>query len=148
MNLKDLLKDVEYQCIQGDVDREITSLVYDSRKVEKDCVFVCITGAVRDGHDFAGEVVEHGASVLIVEKEVMVEEPVTVIQVENTRLALAEASAAYFGHPANEMVTIGITGTKGKTTATYMIRSILEASGYKTGLIGTIETIIGEETIP
>ena len=148
MNLKELLKNVEYRCMQGDVDREITSLVYDSRKVEEDCVFVCITGAVRDGHDFAGEVVEHGAGVLIVEKDVEVKESVTVIRVENTRLALAEVSAAYFGHPAEEMVTIGITGTKGKTTATYMIRSILEASGYKTGLIGTIETIIGEESIP
>ena len=73
---------------------------------------------------------------------------VTVIRVEDTRLALAQASAAFFGHPAKELTTIGITGTKGKTTATYMVRSILEHSGYKTGLIGTIETIIGEEKIP
>lgn len=70
------------------------------------------------------------------------------IRVSDTRLALAKASAAYFGHPAKELITIGITGTKGKTTATYMVRSILESSGFKTGLIGTIETIIGDEKIP
>lgn len=148
MRLMELLEDMEYQCLQGTVDREVTTLVYDSRKVEQDSVFVCIVGAVRDAHDFAGEVAEKGAAVLIVEKEVAVPEQVTVIRVENTRLALAQASAAYFGHPARELITIGITGTKGKTTATYMVRSILEASGYPTGLIGTIESIIGEESIP
>lgn len=148
MKLTGLLEDMTYRCVQGSVDREITTLVYDSRKVEKDSVFVCITGTVRDAHDFAEEVAEKGAAVLIVEKEVTVPENVTVIQVEDTRLALAQVSAAYFGHPARELITIGITGTKGKTTATYMVRSILEASGFQTGLIGTIESIIGEETIP
>lgn len=111
-------------------------------------MFVCISGAVRDGHDFAKDVVEHGVTVLLVEKEVEVPADVTVLRVADTRLGLAEASAAYFGHPARELTTIGITGTKGKTTATYMVRSILEHSGYKTGLIGTIETIIGDEVIP
>lgn len=148
MKVIDLLEGMEYQCIQGDTDREITTLVYDSRKVEKDSVFVCIAGAVRDGHDFAQEVAKKGASVLFVEKQVDVPEEVTVILTKDTRQALAIASAAYFGHPAKELTTIGITGTKGKTTATYMVRSILEKSGFKTGLIGTIETIIGEETIP
>lgn len=148
MKLVDLLEEMEYECVQGSVDRDISTLVYDSRKVERDSVFVCITGAVRDAHDFAGEVAEKGAAVLIVEREVSVPDAVTVIRVENTRLALAQASAAYFGHPARELITIGITGTKGKTTATYMVRSILEASGYPTGLIGTIESVIGEESIP
>ncbi len=148
MKLVDLLEEMEYECVQGSVDRDISTLVYDSRKVERDSVFVCITGAVRDAHDFAGEVAEKGAAVLIVEREVSVPDAVTVIRVENTRLALAQASAAYFGHPARELTTIGITGTKGKTTATYMVRSILEASGYPTGLIGTIESVIGEESIP
>ncbi len=148
MKLTDLLEGIDYQCIQGEIDREITTLIYDSRKAEKGSVFVCISGAVRDGHDFAQEVVEKGASVLFVEKEVKVSGEVTIILVKDTRTALAYASAAYFGHPAKELATIGITGTKGKTTATYMVRSILEHSGFKTGLIGTIETIIGEETIP
>lgn len=148
MKLQDLLGEVEYTCLQGNVEKEISTLAYDSRKVASGSVFVCISGAVRDGHDFAVEVVEKGATVLIVEKPVAVPSDVTVLQVSDSRLALAQLSAAYFGHPAKELTTIGITGTKGKTTATYMVRSILEASGFKTGLIGTIETIIGEETIP
>lgn len=148
MKLRELLQDVEYQCLQGTTDRDITTLVYDSRKVVEGSVFVCIVGAVRDAHDFAGEVAQKGAAVIIVEREVAVPDDVTVIRVEDTRLCLAQASAAYFHYPAREMTTIGITGTKGKTTATYMVRSILEASGYRTGLIGTIETIIGEETTP
>lgn len=148
MKLRELLQDVEYQCLQGTTDRDITTLVYDSRKVVEGSVFVCIVGAVRDAHDFAGEVAQKGAAVIIVEREVAVPDDVTVVRVEDTRLCLAQASAAYFHYPAREMTTIGITGTKGKTTATYMVRSILEASGYRTGLIGTIETIIGEETTP
>ena len=148
MKLLELLEDMEYECLQGSLDKEITSLIYDSRKAEDGAVFVCISGAVRDGHDFAKEVAEKGCTTLIVEKKVEVPEDVTLICVKDSRLALAQASAAYFGHPADELTTIGITGTKGKTTATYMVRSILEASGIKTGLIGTIETIIGDETIP
>ncbi len=148
MRLVDLLEDMEYQCIQGEIEKEIGTLVYDSRKAEQDSIFVCISGAIRDGHKFAAEVVEKGASVLIVEKDVAVEDSVTVLKVKDTRAALAELSAAYFGYPAKELVTVGITGTKGKTTATYMVQSILEASGFKTGLIGTIETIIGDKRIP
>lgn len=148
MKLAELLKDIEYDCLQGSTDREISKLIYDSRKAEKDAVFVCISGAVRDGHDFADEVTAGGVTVLVVEKPVDVPKDVTVIKVKDTRIALANLSAAYFGHPADELTTIGITGTKGKTTAVYMVRSILEASGFKTGLIGTIETVIGDETIP
>ena len=148
MRLSQLLLDMDYTVLQGEQEREISTLVYDSRKVEQDSVFVCISGAVRDGHDFAPEVAAKGAAVLIVEKEVTVPDEVTVIRVADSRLALAQLSAAYFDHPAKELTTIGITGTKGKTTATYMVRSILEASGFKTGLIGTIETIIGDTVIP
>lgn len=148
MKLGQLLEGMKYECVQGDTDREISVLIYDSRKACDDAVFVCISGAVRDGHDFAEEVVAAGVKTLIVEKDVTVSPDVTVIKVGDTRLALAELSAAYFGHPAREITTIGITGTKGKTTATYMVKSILEGAGFKTGLIGTIETIIGDEKIP
>ena len=148
MKLGQLLEGMKYECVQGDTDREISVLIYDSRKACDDAVFVCISGAVRDGHDFAEEVVAAGVKTLIVEKDVTAAPDVTVIKVGDTRLALAELSAAYFGHPAREITTIGITGTKGKTTATYMVKSILEGAGFKTGLIGTIETIIGDEKIP
>lgn len=148
MKLTELLAEVSYTCLQGELDREITQLVYDSRKAVKDGIFVCISGAVRDGHAFANEVCEKGITVLVVEKPVTVPPGVTVLLVENSRLALAQLSAAYFGHPARQLKTIGITGTKGKTTTTYMVKSMLEQSGFKTGLIGTIETIIGEKHIP
>ncbi|MCD8365535.1 MAG: UDP-N-acetylmuramoyl-L-alanyl-D-glutamate--2,6-diaminopimelate ligase [Clostridiales bacterium] len=148
MKLRDLICKLDYKCVQGSADREITSLVYDSRKIEEGSVFVCITGAVSDGHKYAAQAAEQGAAAVIVEKEVEVPDTLTVIRVEDTRIALAEMSAAYFGYPAQELKTIGITGTKGKTTATYMVKSILEHSGYRCGLIGTIEMIIGEEKIP
>lgn len=152
MKLKDLLEKLEYSCLQNGQDNaqneEITGLVYDSRKVTEGSVFVCISGAVRDGHDFAEEVAKKQAAAIIIEKDIPLPENITVIRVADTRLALACMSAAYFGYPAEKLKTIGITGTKGKTTTTYMVRSILEGAGIKTGLVGTIEAIIGDEVIP
>ncbi len=149
MKLEALLQEIPYTLIQGTTDREITSLVYDSRKMVPQGVFVCISGSLRDAHDFIPDVVRKGAAAVVVEKDVAVEDPeVTVIRVADTRYALACMAAAYFGHPARKLKTIGITGTKGKTTTTYMIKSILESAGLKVGLIGTIEIIIGKERIP
>lgn len=148
MVLEQMLKQFEYTLVQGDVHCQVTELVYDSRKVEKDSVFVCISGAVTDGHEYIGEVVKKGAAAVIVEKDTAFPEGVTVIKTANTRLALACMSAEFFGNPASKLKTIGITGTKGKTTTTYMIKSILENTGKKVGLIGTIETIIGDQVIP
>ncbi len=148
MKLTTLLERLEYEVIQGNEDIEITELVNDSRKVVEGSVFVCISGAVVDGHDFVEDVVAKGAIALIVEKDVEAPEHVTVIKVADTRYALALTSAAYFGYPADQLKVIGITGTKGKTTTTYMVKSILEKVGHKVGLIGTIEAIIGEEVIP
>jgi UDP-N-acetylmuramoyl-L-alanyl-D-glutamate--2,6-diaminopimelate ligase len=148
MKLINLLEQMDYTHVQGDLQLDITNLVYDSRKVKEGSVFVCISGAVSDAHNFIPEVVEHGATAIIIEKDVELPDGVTVIKVANTRLALANMSAAYFDYPASKLKTIGITGTKGKTTTTYMVRSILEGAGIKTGLIGTIEAIIGDEVIP
>ncbi|MEF2953933.1 MAG: UDP-N-acetylmuramoyl-L-alanyl-D-glutamate--2,6-diaminopimelate ligase [Blautia sp.] len=146
--LTDLLEHLEYQCIQGTTDKEVLSVVSDSRKAGPGSLFFCIKGAVSDGHTYAKEVAEKGASVLVVQDLVEVPEHVTVIQVPDSRYAMACISAAWFDHPAEKLKTIGITGTKGKTTTTYLVKSILENAGHKTGLIGTIETIIGEEHIP
>lgn len=147
MKLSQLLERMEYTCVQGSADIPVSHLLYDSRNACPDGVFVCISGAVMDGHTFISDVVMKGVTAVIVEKEVKAPAHVTVIRVENTRVALAYMSAAYFGYPAEQLKTIGITGTKGKTTTTYMVRSILENSGFKTGLIGTIETIIGKKVI-
>ena len=148
MNLLSLLEHLEYKCLQGSTEQEVSSVVYDSRKVEEGSLFICIRGAVVDGHKFIPDVVAKGAKTLIVEEAVEAPEDVTVIQVEDTRYAMAFISAAWFGHPAEKLKTIGITGTKGKTTTTYMVKSILENAGYKVGLIGTIEAVIGEKHIP
>ena len=148
MKLVSLLEKLEYTCLQGSTDQEVKNVIYDSRKVEEGSLFICIRGAVVDGHKFVPDVVAKGAKVLIVEEAVEAPEDVTVIQVEDTRYAMAFISAAWFGHPAEKLKTIGITGTKGKTTTTYMVKSILENAGYKVGLIGTIEAVIGEKHIP
>ena len=148
MKLTKLLEKLEYQIIQGTDQVEITSLVYDSRKVEEGSVFVCIVGMVSDGHDFVSDVVSKGATTLIVEKPIEVPAHVNVILVTETRRALAFMSGAYFDYPAQKMKLIGITGTKGKTTTTYIIKSILEEVGHKVGLVGTIEAIIGEQHLP
>ena len=148
MRLKELLERLDYETVRGSDEVEVTTLVNDSRKVEKGSVFVCISGAVSDGHRYIPDVAEKGAAAVVVERDVEVPEGVTVIRVEDTRYALALMSAAYFGYPAEKLKVIGITGTKGKTTTTYMIKSILDSVGYQVGLIGTIEAIIGEKHIP
>ena len=148
MRLTQLLERLRYELSQGSDEINVTELINDSRKVTEGSVFVCISGAVSDGHAYAGDVAEKGAAALVVEKDVDVPENVTVIRVEDTRYALALMSAAYFGYPAEKLKVIGITGTKGKTTTTYMVKSILEGVGHKVGLIGTIEALIGEKSIP
>ena len=147
--LKELLAKIDYECIRGTLDKEVADIIYDSRKVVPDSMFICIPGAIVDGHSFAADAVRSGAGVLVVEKEVEIPEDneVTVIKVENTHYAMAFLSAAFFGYPAEEMKIIGITGTKGKTTTTYLVKSILEHAGRKVGLIGTIEIIIGDTHI-
>ena len=148
MRLTELLQNLEYICVQGSLDTEVRSVVFDSRKADKDSLFICIKGAVSDGHKYAEDVAAKGASVLVVQDHVAVPEHVTVIKVPDSRYAMACISAAWFGHPAEKLKVIGITGTKGKTTTTYLVKSILENAGHKVGLIGTIEAIIGDKVIP
>lgn len=146
--LTSLLARLDYEVVQGDPKIEITDLVYDSRKITKGCLFVCIKGTVVDGHTFVKEAAEKGAAAVLVQDETDAPEELTVIRTKDTRYGLALVSAAWFHHPAEELKVIGVTGTKGKTTTTYMVKSILENAGYKVGLIGTIEAIIGDEVIP
>ena len=147
--LKDLLSKIDYECICGTTDKEVTDIIYDSRKVVPGSMFICIPGAIVDGHTFAAQAAAAGAGVIVAEKEIELPEDaqVTVIKVQDTHYAMAFISAAFFGYPAEEMKIIGITGTKGKTTTTYLVKSILEHAGRKVGLIGTIEIIIGETHI-
>lgn len=148
MSLIQLLEHLQYEVVQGSDDIPVTELLNDSRKVCEGSVFVCISGAVSDGHDYIADVAKKGAAAVIVEKDVDAPKDLTVIKVPDTRYALALMSAAYFGYPAEKLKVIGITGTKGKTTTTYMVKSILEGVGHKVGLIGTIEVLIGDKSIP
>lgn len=143
-----LLEHLGERVIRGTLEGEVSALVYDSRKVTKDCMFVCIRGAAYDSHEHVEEIAAKGARVIVAEREVETPEGVTLVLVPDTRYALSLLSAAYFDHPARKLKVIGITGTKGKTTTTFMVKGILEHAGYKVGLIGTIETIIGETHIP
>ena len=111
----DWLKRMKYDLVCGSLDQNVDEVIYDSRKARPDSVFVCIQGSTRDSHEFIPDVLKAGCKVLVIEKEVEVPADVTVIRVENGRLALAELSAARFGYPAEKLITIGITGTKGKT---------------------------------
>lgn len=151
MKLKKLLENLQYELLTGSIESEVETLTSDSRKAGSNAAFVCIVGAVSDGHKYIEDVIKKGASVIIVQKDIefsQIPDTVAVVKTTDTRAALAYMSAAYFEYPAKEMITIGITGTKGKTTTTYMIKNVLEECGIKTGLIGTIETIIGEKKIP
>lgn len=155
MILAELLEELKYEVVSGDLNKEVSEIVLDSRKADEGCLFVCIRGAVVDGHKFARDVAKAGAAVLVVEDESClvgiageIDQALTVIKVSDSRYALACISAAWFGHPARELKTIGITGTKGKTTTTYMVKSILEKTGHKVGLIGTIEVTWADISIP
>jgi len=150
MRLVDLLYELDYTLVQGSLDTEVIAVENDSRKVTEGALFFCIAGAVFDGHSYAKDVADKKASVLIVEKDIDLggNQEVTVVKVASTRYAMGMICAAFYGNPSKKLTVIGITGTKGKTTTTYMIKSMLEAAGHKTGLIGTIETMIGNKVIP
>lgn len=147
MRLIDLLQGLQYSAT-GDLQVQVEDLIYDSRKIKPGCAFVCLRGAHADGHQYAQAAVQAGACAIVADHPVELPKDVPLIIVPDTRLALAFLSAAYFGHPAARMKTVGVTGTKGKTTTTYMIRAILDQAGMKTGLIGTIGAVIGDKVIP
>lgn len=147
MSFKEWLDGVEYHVLQGELDIEVNDVVYDSRKAEPGVVFVCIKGTRVDSHDFIPEVVSKGVKVLVVEQTISdLPQGVTVIQVLCARETLALLAAAKFNHPVKKLISIGVTGTKGKTTTTYMIKAMLEAAGKKVGLIGTAGAMIGDTT--
>ena len=151
MKLRKICEEIEYTLLQGSLETEVRDIIYDSRKIAPETMFVCMVGAVTDGHKYIPDAVEKGASVIVLEKEeetAQIPENITVLKVASARLAHALMSAALFDHPARKLVTIGLTGTKGKTTTTYMIKKVLEMAGKKVGLIGTIGAMIGEEHLP
>ena len=126
-------------------DTDITDIGYNSRKVVPGSVFCCIVGLNFDGHNFAEQAVANGAAALLVERELPIDVPQLVT--DDARKGMALISAAFFGHPEQEMRLVGVTGTNGKTTTTYMVKSIAEQAGMKVGIIGTIRNMIGTESL-
>ena len=149
MKLEQLMEGVPFTLVQGSLDTEIADIIYDSRKAAPGLLFVCIVGTQRDSHAFAADCAAKGISALVIQHDIDLSAlpGVTVVKVESSRYAMALMSANLFGNPARQMTMIGVTGTKGKTTTTYMMRQMMEHAGLKAGLIGTIEIIIGEEHI-
>ena len=143
MTLDAILKNIPILKNAEDTDIEISDICYDSRNIKPNCVFVCLKGAKFDGHDYINEAFSKGASVVVVQEDVDFKN-IPIIKVENTRKFLALASANFFGNPDKKLITIAITGTKGKTTTSFMVRSILEKAGLKTGIIGTIGVVMDE----
>lgn len=148
MKFKEWLKDLRYEVIQGSLDVEVEEVIYDSRKAREGAVFICMKGTKVDSHEFIPSVAEAGVKALVVERKVPVPDGVAAVLVHNAREALALLSAARFDYPAKKMVTIGVTGTKGKTTTTHMIKTILESCGKKVGMIGTTGIVIGQTVTP
>ena len=148
MKFREWLKDLNYEVLQGDLDTEAEDVVYDSRKAVPGTIFVCLKGTRIDSHGFIGDVAAQGVKAFVVERDVELPEGTTVVKVASSRHALAMMSAVRFGNPIRKMISVGVTGTKGKTTATHMMKAILEAAGKKVGMIGTTGAVIGDEVFP
>ena len=144
MKLQDLLKGVAVLESTAAPDTEINEVRYDSRAVQPGDLFVAIRGYATDGHQYIGKALEQGAAAIVCE-EATAGTPAVVV--ENARRALAEIAANRFGHPADSMVMLGVTGTNGKTTTTYLVKHMLEDAGHKVGLIGTNQNLIGDEVV-
>ena len=154
--LKELLQETTYEVLRGDVNTEVSDLTNDSRKIREGSAFFCFIGAESDGHKYIGNALKAGAKALVIQRDVEFEKEgiteellagVTVVKTADTRFALAVASAEFYDHPAKKMLTIAITGTKGKTSITSMVQRILTKAGHKVGTIGTVGADVGGEFI-
>lgn len=148
MRLCELLHSIDYTVIQGSSDLEIDGIAYDSRQVNNNTLFICIEGFKVDGHNFALDAINRGATALLVQKEIRdIPSNITIIRVDNTREKMPYIASAFYNHPVKQMKLIGVTGTNGKTTTTFLIGKILEQYNKKIGLIGTIENRIGHKVV-
>lgn len=144
MNLRELITDIKVEKIAGNPDLEIEGVTYNSRKIQPNFLFVAISGFREDGHHFISQAIEKGVKAVIVEKEIHIPFPgIVSVKVPSSRLALAQISNRFYGYPSGQIKVIGITGTNGKTTTTYLIESILKQCGFRAGKISTIDYNLG-----
>lgn len=148
ISLRELLNGIHVLKTEGTLDLNIESIYYNSKQVTDRSLFFCLEGQITDGHRYAAEAAKKGAVAVVISKDVEVPSNVTKIFVDDTRLAMAYIAKNFYKDPGRDMSIIGVTGTNGKTTTTYLIKSILEQWGKKVGLIGTITNIIGDKKIP
>jgi UDP-N-acetylmuramoyl-L-alanyl-D-glutamate--2,6-diaminopimelate ligase len=151
MQLKTLLAALPVREIIGPVDRAVESIAYDSRRVQRDGLFVALRGEKSDGHDFIGQAIEKGATVIVAERAenpAVAGRAATCVVVENSRAAMADLAARFYNFPARKLKLAGVTGTNGKTTTTFLIKHICEKAGMRTGLLGTVRYEIGERVLP
>ncbi|SHH12433.1 UDP-N-acetylmuramoyl-L-alanyl-D-glutamate--2,6-diaminopimelate ligase [Tepidibacter thalassicus] len=146
MKLKDIIKGLDILNIKGDIDLNIEDIHYDSRKVSENSLFICVKGFNLDGHKFIQDALDKGSKAFIVEDDVYID-GYTFVKVKNTRKAMAKISSNFFANPTKHLNLIGVTGTNGKTTITYLLKDVLEYNNEKVGLIGTIKNIIGKREI-
>src|SRR5699024_2031554 len=149
MLLHSLITNLHCEVVKGTLDRNIYSIAYDSRKAVKDSVFVAITGFMQDGHEYIQQAIDNGATVIILEKDCKIETErnITIVKVETSRETLAIISAAFYKHPGDAIHLVGITGTNGKTSTTYIMKSIFEQANKSLALVGTNGTIINNKKI-
>src|SRR6476660_9827857 len=147
MQLKTFLAATPVRQIIGPLDRPVENIAYDSRRVQRNTLFVALRGEKADGHQFIGHAIAKGASVIVAAREEK-DPRATCLVVENTRTALADFSATFYGNPAHKLKLAAVTGTNGKTTTTFLIKHICEKAGLHCGLIGTVRYEIGERVLP
>src|SRR5881396_1149090 len=147
MQLKTLLSATQVRQIIGTLDRTVENIAYDSRRVQRNGMFVALRGEKSDGHEFIGQAIEKGASVIVAEREEQ-NPRATCLVVDNTRTALADFAATFYGQPERKLKLAAVTGTNGKTTTTFLIKHICENAGLRCGLIGTVRYEIGERVLP
>ncbi len=147
MQLKVLLRAITPRRVIGPPDREVEGIAYDSRRVQRNTLFVALPGEKSDGHDFIDQAVEKGASVIVSEREIS-SPRATCVLVDKTRPVLADLSATFFGNPSRKLKMAAVTGTNGKTTTSFLIKHICERAGLRCGLIGTVRYEIGERILP
>ncbi|HOE58074.1 MAG TPA: Mur ligase domain-containing protein, partial [Bacillota bacterium] len=144
MKLREILKGIDIVSAKGNLDIEISGMVYDSRKIMKGNLFICVVGYAYDGHSYINDALQKGAAAFVVEKDIHIEGR-AVVRVNSSRSAMPILASNFYGNPSQKLKLIGITGTNGKTTTTYLIKSIMEVNNQKIGLLGTISTQIGDK---
>ncbi len=148
MNLAEIVKTVKPLAVEGTLDREITGITCDSRRVMPGNLFVAVRGERTDGHRFVDAAIDRGALAVVLESDASFRSRVTRIQVSDARRSMARASAQFYNHPSQSLKVVGITGTNGKTTTAFMVRAIMETAGLPCGLLGTVQYQIGQRVIP